>query len=91
MKISELIVHLQQIQKEHGDLTVCISGYEGGITESISPGTALAAVNVNKEAWYYGEHEILDEYNKEELAVHKNKLFCSLKASIAVETYRNIP
>lgn len=61
MKIKELI---EQLEKLDPELEVFIRGYEGGVDElnKISDVKDIV-LNVNNE-WYYGKHEIIEEYNK---------------------------
>lgn len=66
MKISELIVELQKLDPE---LTVFVSGYEGGYDyASINGSIDTYALDVNNDTWFYGDHEkffdeSVDEYS----------------------------
>lgn len=64
MKISELIAELQKLDPE---LTVFVSGYEGGYDYAgIGGGIEEYALDVNNDTWYYGNHERVDEYSMED-------------------------
>jgi hypothetical protein len=57
MKVKDLIERLQAVDPE---LMVVRPGYEGGVTEvEITNVELTVALNVHEE-WYYGEHEIVD-------------------------------
>lgn len=42
------------------DMTVCVDGYEGGVTETIGIGVCEVALNVHT-ARYYGEHALITD------------------------------
>ena len=63
MKVKDLIAHLSLIDPE---LMVVRPGYEGGVTEVDYVTIIPVFLNVNKETWYYGEHEQVDEYSTKE-------------------------
>lgn len=65
MKVKDLIEALQTLDPE---LMVVRAGYEGGVTEIDHVNIIRVALNVN-EAWYYGEHEEIDEFSTDK---HKN-------------------
>lgn len=56
MKISELIIALQSYMEINDDLDVCISGYEGGVTEHFTIKTPFVFCDVNCIPWL-GEHD----------------------------------
>lgn len=43
------------------DMLVTVDGYEGGITQDITPVSVDVLLDVNTEG-YYGEHEVADAY-----------------------------
>ena len=61
MKVKELIEHLLTFDQE---LDIVIDEYEGGVTEDIFIEKAQIACNVHQE-WYYGEHEIDNEFQQD--------------------------
>lgn len=61
MKVKELIEHLLTFDQE---LDIVVNGYEGGVTEDVSIETAIVVCDVHQE-WYYGEHEIDDEFHQD--------------------------
>jgi hypothetical protein len=63
MKVIELIQALEAFDPE---MPVVLSGYEGGfntVTAVVEPRTFVKDVNC---AWYYGPHELDNEYLEEE-------------------------
>jgi len=57
MKVKDLIEKLQTLP---GDMIVVRPGYEGGVTELSGIKTKKVVLNYN-EAWYYGEHELVED------------------------------
>jgi hypothetical protein len=56
MTVAELIAEL----KNHDPtIRVVISGYEGGVSDVTFVESLTVALDVNKETWYYGDHEDL--------------------------------
>ena len=54
MTVAELIAEL----KNHDPtIRVVISGYEGGVSDVTFVESLTVALDVNKETWYYGDHE----------------------------------
>ena len=62
MKVKDLIKELQLLDQES---MVIISGYEGGYSEVSSADQKQIALDVHK-SWYYGRHEIVEDYHKAE-------------------------
>ncbi len=60
MKVKDLIEQLKTFDPE---LMVVRPGYEGGVTEIEHITPIEVALNVNTE-WYYGEHEQIDEFSR---------------------------
>lgn len=58
MKVKELIGLLQDLNPEQ---EVLLTGYEGGYYNAGRIRAATVALDWNDE-WYYGPHEIVDEY-----------------------------
>ena len=56
MLVKDMIAVLKTFPE---DLTVCVNGYEGGVTECISLAEMAVNADVNKGCWYYGEHELV--------------------------------
>jgi hypothetical protein len=59
MKVIELVQRLQEFDPE---MVVVLSGYEGGyntVSGVVKPQTFVEGVNT---AWYYGPHELDDEF-----------------------------
>jgi hypothetical protein len=59
MKVIDLVQRLQEFDPE---MVVVLSGYEGGyntVSGVVEPRTFVEDVNA---AWYYGPHELDDEY-----------------------------
>ena len=59
MKVIDLVQRLQELDPE---MVVVLSGYEGGyntVSGVVEPRTFVEGVNC---AWYYGPHELDDEY-----------------------------
>jgi hypothetical protein len=67
MKVIDLIQRLQEFDPE---MPVVLSGYEGGfntVTAVVEPRTFAEGVNESWK-WYYGPHELDNEYLEEEHA-----------------------
>jgi hypothetical protein len=60
MTVKELIEHLQTLDPE---LRVFTRGYEGGYEDAGAPVTIRNFILNYHEQWYYGPHEITDEYS----------------------------
>lgn len=58
MKVKDLIERLKKLDQE---ALIIVSGYEGGVREAESAHEVTVALKVNT-AWYYGEHEIVDNH-----------------------------
>jgi hypothetical protein len=59
MKVIDLVQRLQEFDPE---MVVVLRGYEGGyntVSDIIDPQTFVEGVN---RAWYYGPHELDDQY-----------------------------
>lgn len=61
MKVAELIEELKKLPQDH---MVVRSGYEGGVSEVSSVYETQIRLHVNEE-WYYGEHEEIDEDDRD--------------------------
>lgn len=59
MNIEQLI---EELQKYDPKLPAILAGYEGGYLDIDTVVTQKIALNVN-EAWYYGPHELVDDYS----------------------------
>lgn len=57
MKVKELIETLLTYDQE---LDIVLTGYEGGVTETVKVSEEWISLNAHEE-WYYGEHEIEDD------------------------------
>ena len=54
-KLSELILHLQYVQEEYGNIGVVTNGYEGGFESAVIDYTKTIDVCYEPDAaWYYG-------------------------------------
>jgi hypothetical protein len=64
MTVQELITHLQQLDP---NLRIFKDGYEGAYNDINNISTEVEmALNVNSE-WYYGDHELVEDLDKEQL------------------------
>lgn len=70
MKVKDLLKQLQELDQES---MVIISGYEGGYNEVSSADPKQIALNVNT-SWYYGCHEIVEDYHKAQYPETRYKL-----------------
>ena len=61
MKVKELIDQLLTFDQ---DCDIVVDGYEGGVTEYLSIEKVKVVCNINNQ-WYYGEHEIDDDLQKD--------------------------
>jgi len=59
MKVKELIELLQTLPQ---DSDVVVAGYEGGVQDIKEATVCEVNCNVHNE-WYYGAHEVIDEYH----------------------------
>lgn len=68
MKVKHLILRLQECDPE---AMVVVDGYEGGVTDLDNIQDSITvAINVNGES-YYGEHEVVYDYNEAQLGEFK--------------------
>lgn len=75
MKVKDLIEILSMCDQE---LDVVLSGYEGGLTDTVNVYGATVVCNVNKQ-WYNGEHEVDDDYyreNEKTASLPRKKVIC---------------
>ena len=75
MKVKDLIEILSLCDQE---LDVVLSGYEGGLTDTVKVYGATVVCNVNKQ-WYHGEHEVDDDYyreNEDTASLPRKKVIC---------------
>lgn len=56
MLVKDMIAVLKTFPE---DLTVCVNGYEGGVTEDIMLAENTVEIDANLGTWYYGEHELV--------------------------------
>ena len=63
MKVRELIALLQAHDPE---MNVMVDGYEGGVSDigSSSVNPVKVMINYNQGSWYYGLHELVEDYKE---------------------------